>query len=455
MIFPKDIRPLFLGLTCLVWIGGLSSCRTYTEKTHVAMNHFQRGQFDVAERLFSDKSVTGSTFLSGVEAGMVALTAGDHQAAIDHFAKAASISKELEDKGLLDPSSLAQSLTSLAVSETFTDYQGEGFERVMLHACMGLAYLAQGKVDDWMVEVRLANDLLILEETLYETEYAAGGLGHFLSALGYELRGELDEAYIDLQVLYDKGLGQELVGPSLVRLSKQLYREDDHARFVAEFGEVEEVPRDAAKIVLLAGVGMGPSKVETRLDVPTSNGVFSWAVPSFTSTASYVDRLEVRANDLFASSVVIENVAQVAEKNLSDRMAYLSVRSAVRGVLKQKLARELRKEHGEGAYVVAQLFAMATERADLRSWLTLPNTWQAARLYPRPGEVRLEIHASGGESHFLGNYDMDPGETIYLLVRTIGPRVFTQVLGGRRVDQPEAPAVPLESETARNPISTP
>ena len=267
--------------------------------------------------------------------------------------------------------------------------------------------------------------------------------------------GELDEAYIDLQVLYDKGLGQELVGPSLVRLSKQLYREDDHARFVAEFGEVEEVPRDAAKIVLLAGVGMGPSKVETRLDVPTSNGVFSWAVPSFTSTASYVDRLEVRANDLFASSVVIENVAQVAEKNLSDRMAYLSVRSAVRGVLKQKLARELRKEHGEGAYVVAQLFAMATERADLRSWLTLPNTWQAARLYPRPGEVRLEIHASGGESHFLGIYDMDPGETIYLLVRTIGPRVFTQVLGGRRVDQPEAPAVPLESETARNPISTP
>ncbi|HRV83027.1 MAG TPA: hypothetical protein P5218_16465, partial [Planctomycetota bacterium] len=65
----------------------------------------------------------------------------------------------------------------------------------------------------------------------------------------------------------------------------------------------------------------------------------SWSVPAYSARPQFVQGLEIRAGDLAATSVVVEDVAQIAEKNLSDRMLYLSVRSAVRSVLKQNWRR--------------------------------------------------------------------------------------------------------------------
>ncbi len=432
------------------------SCASYVEKTSAAMGAFRNGQFDRAEALFADKEKTGSTFLSGAEAGLVCLTAGDFEGAIEHLTAAAAFSEESEDASLVDPESLVESLASWTLSEGTTDYLGEGYERVMVHACLGLAYLAQGKVDDLLVEVRRSNDLLAAEETLYETEYQAGGFAHFLSALGYELRGEYDEAYIDYQAMYDKGIGQELVGPMLVRLAQSMHRDDDAARFVGEFGQPADIPEGAAKVILLAGVGLGPMKHETRLDVPTGDGIFSWAVPAFTHQDSYSTNLEISTDDLAASSVIVEDVNAVATKNLDDRITMLSVKSAVRGALKLKLTRELEKKHGSLGFLAGQLFQMATERADLRSWLTLPSTWQAARLFPQPGITTIRLRAVGGESIELGTFDLAPGETIFVLARNLGPRLHAHVLGGSQVDQSPDEASELstpELETAPNPSS--
>jgi hypothetical protein len=83
------------------------------------------------------------------------------------------------------------------LNDTALAYRGEGFERVYVHACLGMAYLAQGRLDDVFVEVRRANKILEAEEGLYEKEYRAGGLGHFLSATTYELLGKWDDAAID------------------------------------------------------------------------------------------------------------------------------------------------------------------------------------------------------------------------------------------------------------------
>lgn len=437
--------PLRTGLWVVLILGLLPACRSYTARTSQAMAYYEAGRFDQAADLFADKDVTGSTFLSGAEGGMAALMAGDLDRAIELLTQAADFAEEIEDQAIADPTSFAQTLTSWAISESALDYQGEGYERVMVHACLGLAYLARGQVDDLLVEVRRGNRLLAAEEELYQTEYQAGGLGHFLSALGYELRGQYDEAYIDYWAMYEKGLALPLVGPALVRLAKDMHRQDDLPQLLSAVGDVDPLPEDAAQVVLIAGVGFGPQKVEHRLDVPTSNGVFSWAVPDFVTPPQVMPTLELQTAELRAQAVTVEDVGLVAEKNLSDRLTFLAAKSAVRGILKQKLAREIRKEHGEGAFVIAQIFSMVTERADLRSWLTLPASWQAARTYPRPGLVDITLSSSLGDTLHLGTFDMEPGETIYLLARSIGSRVYAQVIGGHRVDSMSAPTPNLNS----------
>ncbi|MBL4770883.1 MAG: hypothetical protein JKY61_07025 [Planctomycetes bacterium] len=183
------------------------------------------------------------------------------------------------------------------------------------------------------------------------------------------------------------------------------------------------------------------------MDVPTSDGIFSWAVPTFSQQDAYGTHLELSTSDLAASSVIVEDVTAVAKKNLDDRITMLSVKSAVRGALKLKLTHELEKKHGSVGFLAGQLFSMATERADLRSWLTLPATWQAARLYPQPGITTIRLRAIGGESIELGTFDMAPGETIFVLARSLGPRLYAHVLGGSQVDlsNPEPETVPNPS----------
>src|SRR6185436_288146 len=101
------------------------------------------------------------------------------------------------------------------------------FERVYVHCGLAMCYLAAGKLDDVYVEARLANQLLESEEELYETQYAAGGWGHLLSAVTYELIGDRDDAYIDYQRMVEKDVGTALAGRALVRLAKQLGRSDE------------------------------------------------------------------------------------------------------------------------------------------------------------------------------------------------------------------------------------
>ena len=75
-----------------------------------------------------------------------------------------------------------------------------------------------------------------------------------------------------------------------------------------------------------------------------------------------------------------------------------------------------------------------TERADLRAWQTLPDTWQAAHVYLPVGIHPLALVADGGERVQLGTFELEPGETMFVFARTIGARVFAYPIGGKRTD---------------------
>jgi hypothetical protein len=441
------------ALALAVALPVLGGCRTYTERTSDALRDFRAGNFDAAARVFADEDVTGSAFLSGAEAGLAALTGGDFAAARDHLTRGVEAVRAIEDEALVSPENAGQTFIGWVVNDTWSDYLGEGYERVMLHACLGLAYLGLGEVEDVLVEVRRANALLDAEEQLYSTEYRAGGLGHFLSAVGYEQIGQLDEAYIDYKRLHEKGLGGALVGRSLARLARDLGRQEDLARWEDEFGPGADVPADAARVILVAGVGMGPQKAEARLNIPTRDGLLVWTVPQFVHGGEPVPLLELAAGSTVVSTVVLEDVGAVAQKNLSDRLAWLATKSAVRAVLKRELTKSLEEEHGPLGFLVGTLYTLASERADLRSWTTLPDTWQAARLFVDPGVVGLRLRAVGAGACDLGTFELEPGETLYVLARTIGPRLFAHTVGGRPVD-----ATPTEAggrRPAAGPLTQP
>jgi len=429
-------RPTSLASTAIVLL--LGACATYPQRTAAAFRDFERGDLVQARKAFADADTTGSAFLSGAEAGMIALAEGNWQAAQNQLHRAAAEVDELEQRALVSATGLGESMISWVVNEQSRAYAGEGFERVMLHACLGLTYLAQGLVDDLWVETRLANRLLESEEELYEKEYAAGGLGHFVSAVAYELIGRYDEAYIDYKRMHEKGVGTELAGRALVRLAHDLRYTDELERWTEKYGPVEEIPEDSAQVVVIAGLGLGPFKSESTLTIPTQDGLLQWSVPSYVHRPQAVQGLKllVEGGSVSVRTSVIEDVGRVSVENLEDRIAWLAAKSAVRGVLKRELTQKLEKDHQLLGRLVGDVFTLLTERADLRSWSTLPDTWQAARAFVPSGTSPLRLEAIGGETHALGSFELEPGETMFILARTVGGRLYVHVVGGHPLRAP-------------------
>lgn len=441
-------RTALLGLA--VAAVGLAGCASYNERTSGALSAFRSGQFDAAVQRFEDTEVTGSVFLSQAESGMVALVAGDWSGAREHLTEAARLSDEFADAGPLDPEGVVEALGSLVLNDAQRDYEGEGFERVYAHASLGLAYLAEGLVDDLLVEVRRADKLLTREEQLYDAEYRAGGLGHFLSAVAYGLKGEPDQALLDYRRMVDKGVGLELAGPELSLLATQSNRAAEFAQHIEQYppspwpGGLE--PGEApAEVIVIGGAGLAPFKVEQRLEIATANGLVSLAAPT------YMDRSESDGGFLLSAlesgadvrTAVIERVGEVARENLKDRLGAIALRAGVRNVARFAIRNELEDEHGTSAALAFDVVGALLERADLRSWLTLPNTWHAARLRLPSGVHSLELSSLGNSVSALGTYDLEPGETLIVLARSFDQQLFAHVLGGDRIDSP-TPSAPLE-----------
>ena len=409
------------------------SCASYSARTEKALRDFQGGQFARSSEVFGDEEEIGSAFLSGVEAGTVALTAGEWESAQAFLGRAAEASREIEGRALLGAEELGEGLLSWALNDTARAYQGEGFERVYVHCGLALTYLAQGLLDDVYVEARLANQLLEAEEKLYRKKYRAGGWGHLISAIAYELLDEPDQAYVDYLRMEEKGVGTQLAGPALVRLATHMHRNEDLARWTERYGPYLERPEDAASIVVLAGVGLGPTKVEGNLLLPTPDGVIAFAGVAYRTREQACRGLRLVAGELSSETTVIEDVSSVARQNLEDRQLWTHAKSVARGLLKRGLTKKLEDEHGLAGRVAGDLFAIATERADLRHWRTLPDTWQATRLFVPPGVLELRLEALGGRSVDLGSFELEPGETMLVFARSLGTNVYAHAIGGRPI----------------------
>jgi len=430
---------LVLASALLVWSAG---CASYTSRTAGALHDFQRGHLYEAMDAYADAELTGSDFLSGAEAGTVALAAGDWESALTHLHRAQEAADDIEGQALVGAESLGEVIGSWALNDTMIEYKGEGFERVYVHAGLAMAYLAKGLLDDVYVEARLSNQLLETEEELYEREYHAGGLGHFVSALAYELLGEWDQAYIDYARMEEKGVGVELAGRALVRLAKILNRPDEVARWEERYGADLERPEGAASVVVLAGVGLAPFKIEGSLLIPTPDGLIPMAMPAFERRSQMVTglRLVEESSGVSVRTDVLESVSSIAVENLNDRLLWTATKSVARGVLKRELTKKAEKEWGLGGRIAGDVFAAVTERADLRSWQTLPDTWQACRLFVPPGAHTYTLEAIGGQSQPLGTYQLEEGETMVVFARTVGPHLYAHVIGGQPLEIPtEAP----------------
>ncbi|MCX8123409.1 MAG: PDZ domain-containing protein [Spirochaetes bacterium] len=462
------------SLCVIILLIGVAACASYDYNKQIAEveKMFYAGQYKEAARkllpMVNKKSKDQLLYM--MECGLMLQVAGDYENSIKVLTEAAKIGDQITI-------SLSKEAASLLLNETTTNYNGEDFERVLIHMYLGINYLMLQKPDEARVEFKKVNDMLRDINVTTGKSYKQNLMAKYLTAIAFEQSADVDNdmndrefAYIEYKQIYELNPGLTMVYRDLQRLAKQLGDTEDYNNWVAKFGKQDAIPNNAGELILIVQNGKGAIKqsrgpllsdksMKATIQV-TLNGM-SLAegvtvagvllalhnaenpIPKFVKRGNNINHVivNVNGNDV-ARSVMLEDVASTAVKTLEDDYgriyakvaAGIAVKAAAAvaaGYAAKKLAEESKKMGGYagliGAVVGTGVGAglLSQIKPDLRCWHTLPENFQLSRIFLPPGNYTVTLkyvdHSGNIVSTQNETIEIKPGKKTFL-----NKRIFSQ-----------------------------
>lgn len=379
--------------------------------------------------------------LYALEAGRLYSVAGDYEAAVRSYQLATDKFDAERAAPVVSASRSFFSATALATNDLAIPYRSQSYERLSAYNFLALNFLALGQWDNAQIALTAGlaeqNYLREREEDLLDSarrqaqssrigwssaqgalreaqgrmtisgatlEPYQNALAYYLSGLMFAARGERDRA----EIAFGQGAG---LLPS--------NRYFDHALGALR----EDSLATRARVVVVSADGLVSARDVFAVPFVWDGTILQIAMPIYddrpaTSTALVVNLDGQRLGQAEA----VANLDGQARQTLQSEYAALFVRQILRLVAKYQTQQRLEKEN-QWAGLAAQLFNVLTDKADQRSWLTLPAMVQAAHFDLAPGNHRLEV---GGYS--LGERPYPAGSTTFVLLDRLGNRVFDTVV---------------------------
>jgi hypothetical protein len=378
---------------------------------------------------------SNSRLLYLLDAGQVNLYCGRYDESNRYFHSAEELAEDLWTK------SLTREAAALIVNEYTVPYGGEDFERALINLFSAVNYSMLGDYDEALVECRQLDLNLNAYNDKYgkKNVYKEDAFGRYLSGIIYEAAGELDDAYIDYYKAYRayQDYRADYGTPMPSALVEDLVRAAEATGRAGEFGaELGERPPGGisheeagglGKIVFIHLNGRAPVKAEDRVFIHTPHGPIKLAFPKLIvrPPACRGSGLVVSSNGEMASvrTELVEDINRIAVKNLDDRRARVVAKTIARAVVKQAAIeaaasqindRDLRALTRIGLSLVSQV----VERADTRSWKTLPGEIYLARVFVPEGRYALSAELCLGRELPLDTVRIRAGETKFVLLNT-------------------------------------
>jgi hypothetical protein len=306
---------------------------------------------------------------------------------------------------------------------------------------------------------------VLADRTSQKNGYRDDAFARYLSGILYEIAGELNDAFIAYRKAYEEyrrvGSWTRVPVPAtlrqdLLRITDALHLTDEHDAYKKEFPDVvwrlETETKELGQIVVISYNGRSPHKDDMFIDAPVSldalnlvilsktlgNGQYSnpnrravdsvlyglnghvvrVAIPTLVPQKTQVAYGQVKAvgtsGTYTATTQLVQNFTTLAERSLSDQLPGIAVKAVARAVVKYGLAEGV----GRGAHAaagkdagplvgiivgsLAKAWAVASEEADKRSWRTLPDEIQIARLWVPAGDYQIQMQSTSRQGGIAG-----------------------------------------------------
>jgi hypothetical protein len=267
--------------------------------------------------------------------------------------------------------------------------------------------------------------------------YKEDAFARYLSGILHEADGAWDEAFIDYRRAvevyredyraYGTGLPEMLLA-DLVRAASAVDRLADIQGLIAadriDPSRRSDDPPDQGSVVFITFAGYAPQKVQDMVVIPTPHGPIGVAFPRMEVAPPRCSQghLNLYGADQFYESdlVLVEDINRIAVKNLEDRKGRILAKAIARAVAKQvaihSIARssDNRNDQRTIEAILNLVNILLVERADTRSWQTLPGRIYMTRMHVPAGEYTVEFQACGGTWADFAPLSVEPGTTRYL-----------------------------------------
>ncbi len=347
--------------------------------------------------------------------GLILQALGEYDSSTAYLNKA-----ELKIESLYTKS-VTKHLSSFLTNDMNLPYEGEEFEQVMVHIIKGLNFLYEGNFDGAQIEARKADHRLNLLVDRYEGKpiYQEDAMARYLGGLAYEAAGELDHARIDYKksyrayVKYGKMYGTSVprrVKQDLLRMLDALGYRSDLAQYKKKWGNITFTDyrklKRRSELIVVVYDGLAPYKVSKFIKAPVKDKkgnvhMIRVAFPYFKKRGYVVSGAALEAGGRSVKGFIAEDIAKIAAKNLEHKNTLIKAKAIARAAAKYFAGRAVSND-GKNKLLgmLADIYSWASEKADTRSWRTLPARFHIIRAQLKPGarRVKVNLFLTGGGS---------------------------------------------------------
>lgn len=397
----------------LLFLIFLSGCATYQTKVAPARQFLQEKNCSQALQQLEPlaNKADGDQLVYLMDYGSALQICEDPKKSTEIFLKAEQLSEQN------DYHSASRVTGATLLNEEMIQYKGDTFEKLFLNVSLAINFIQQGQTDSALVEVRKMNQKFVKLSGEEKKPYELNSFSKYLSALIWELDKKYDDACIDYKDAYNLDPKYRQVALDLMRSCYRAGRTSDFEKFAQQIGATADEKSWAQKkkspeIIFIFLQGWGPRKVPR-------DSISARLQPVYSQT----QKIQVSIGDEKYISSAVYNVSDAAIRTLENDYSSLVARRVGSRVAKEVVADQLRqKDSALGA--AAWLLMVASERADLRQWSTLPETIHILRIPVKAGEYNLKVEGLGYNNNVTEEFaesvlNIKSGEQKIKIIRSV------------------------------------
>lgn len=420
----------------------LTACATYYERNQALMDAVYAGNYEDAGKIIDKgklKKQKRNKLLYYLNKGTILFMDNQPVESNKYFQEADYFIEDYQKN-------YAAKAATFLTNPSIQTYEGENFEKIMVHYYTVLNYLQQNKLDEALVECKRMQLKLNKITDYYKgkNKYKDDAFVYLLTGIVYDAQEDYNNAFIayrNAYKIYAEIYVTELNTPVPQQLKYDLVRtavltgfreEADQYRkeFKLENYQPQKEPRSS--LVAFWNNGFGPVKDQWSINfsiIPAGDGwvnFTNWdlglnfpfyvggdtksltdlnfirvAFPKYISRVPAIKSASVKIDSVKADVPfqTAENLDKIAYVSLKDRMFKEMAEALLRLALKQVAAAQLKKEN-ELAGVALGIAGAISEQADTRNWQTLPNTINYSRVMLAPGTYNARFKTDKQELPF-------------------------------------------------------